>query len=206
VRTALQLDSKNPIYHFGLGLALMRESHDAEGKQEFESYLQLAPDGADADLARQLLANPRRARERYAPDFSATGLHNENIRLNEFAGKVLVLDFWATWCPPCVASVPEIKDLIKKYSSEKFAVVSISADQNEQAWRDFIEKKNMTWLHVFDRNHEIRQSFGINSIPTYLVIDSEGIIQEQIVGINPMQSVAYRLKDKLKNMPELKSK
>jgi peroxiredoxin len=105
-----------------------------------------------------------------------------------------------------VASVPEIKELIKRYPPEKFAVVSISGDQNEEKWRDFIEKKNMTWLHVFDRDKAIIRSFSVNSFPTYLVINGEGIIQEQIVGTNPMQSVAYRLKDKLKNMPELQSK
>jgi thiol-disulfide isomerase/thioredoxin len=205
IRTALQLDPKNPIYHYNLGRALMRESLDAEGKHELESYIQMAPEGSQVADAKQFIANPRRAREQYAPDFTATGLHNENIHLGEYAGKVVVLDFWATWCHPCVQSVPELKDLLKKYPSEKLVLVSVSADVNEDTWRNFIEDKKMNWLQIFDKNHQLRDSFGVNAFPTYLVIDGEGIIQDKIVGTDPSQTVAYRLKDKLKKMLESKS-
>jgi thiol-disulfide isomerase/thioredoxin len=119
------------------------------------------------------------------------------------AGKIVVLDFWATWCPSCRESVGELKELTRKYRSDKVVVISISANEDEAAWRDFIAKKKMEWAQYRDADSKVRKSFGIHAFPTYLVIDGDGIIKQRIVGMDPRESVVYRLKSTLAAMPQL---
>jgi thiol-disulfide isomerase/thioredoxin len=202
-RSALQLEPKAAVFHMNLARALLRQSKDEEGKQELEAYLSTGPDERLAAEARRLLANPRRAREEIAPEFELTTLQGRQMSLSQLTGRVVVLDFWATWCPPCRESVPELKELTRKYPTDKLILISVSADQDEKAWREFIAKKNMDWAQYRDTSHKVQDAFAIRALPTYLVIDGDGIIKERITGLNPQQSVVHRLKATLQQMPQL---
>lgn len=204
-RTAVQQDKDVAVYHLRLGVALLRESRDAEGLLEVQSYLALAPEGSYAQLARKLLANPDRARKNYAPDFRLTTLQGQTLSLDQLGGRVVVLDFWATWCHPCVESVPDLKELTKKYAAQGLLLISVSADEDEQAWRQFIQKKQMDWPQYWDSQGQIARTFGVRAFPTYIVIDDKGIIQQRIVGEDPQKSVAYRLRDALSVLPQLQA-
>ena len=134
-------------------------------------------------MARKLAENPRRARENFAPDFAFTSLQGEYIALDDLKGKVVVLDFWGTWCPPCVASIPELRNLYKRYSNEpSFILIGISSDGDDQTWREFTEKNRMTWPQYRDKDRKIQNAFNIRSFPTYVVIDHEGILRFQSSG------------------------
>jgi thiol-disulfide isomerase/thioredoxin len=194
-RAALALDTNSAQTHFNLGIVLLRESQDAEGTQELNSYLRLAPNGPDATYAKKVIAEPRKAGQTLAPDFTVRAMDGQEITLSHLAGKIVVMDFWATWCPPCRASVPELQALTKKYSRDKLVLISFSADNEEQPWRDLIAKKNMDWPQYWDRDGRIRDEFSVHAFPTYLVIDPDGFIHQRIVGLNPQQSVVARLKD-----------
>lgn len=196
-REALELDPTRAPAHLGLAIILFRKSQDAAGKEEASRYLELAPDGPSASYARSLIENPRRASESFAPDFSFKTLQGRTVSLSDFKGKFLVLDFWATWCPPCRDSVDELKDLTKRYPGDRVVLISVSADQDERAWSDFVEKKNMTWLQYLDRDERIVELFQVRAYPTYLVIDPEGMIRRRLVGRNPQESVVHRLKNTL---------
>lgn len=202
-RSAVQLNPKNPVFHLSLAKALLRESKDEEAKQELEACLGLHPDEKMANEARQMLADPRRGRENFAPAFEISTLQGQSVSLQQLAGRVVVMDFWATWCPPCRASVPELKDLTKKYPTEKLMLISVSADKDDGAWREFVAKKNMDWTQYRDADHKILDAFGIHSFPTYLVIDGDGIIKERITGMNPQETVVHRLRATLGQMPQL---
>lgn len=199
-RAALQLEPTDPVIHFYLGVVLMRESQDADGITELNSYLNQIHTGTNADYARKIIVNPKRAGDPLAPEFSVQTLDGQQISLDQLAGKIVVMDFWATWCPPCRASVPELKALTKKYPSSQLALISFSADSDQQAWRNFISKNDMEWPQDWDSDGRIRNAFGVNAFPTYLVIDQEGFIRERIVGLNPQESVVHRLKDTLHAM------
>jgi peroxiredoxin len=199
-RTAIQLAPKEAENYLGLAVALMKQSHDTEGQEQLTIFLKMAPNGTEAEYARKLQANPRRVREEFAPDFHVTTIQGQTISSTDFRGKVVVLDFWATWCPPCRASVPEIKELTRKYPSDKLVLLSVSADKDDAQWREFVQKKKMDWLQYRDEDGHMLTALGVHSFPTYVVIDSEGVIRERIVGENPQQSISGRLKDKLQKM------
>jgi len=203
LRTAIQLDGKMALYHFGLATTLLRESKDAEAKEELQTCLALNPDRETAEQVRLFLADPRRGREEFAPDFELTTQQGQMISLKQLSGRIVVMDFWATWCPPCRESVPELKDLSRKYPSEKLILISVSADSDEQAWRTFIAKRNMDWAQYRDADHRVLGAFHIHAFPTYLVIDGDGIVKQRIVGLNPQETVVHRLKATLEHMPQL---
>jgi thiol-disulfide isomerase/thioredoxin len=199
-RTAMQLEPHLPMTHLNLGVVLLEESQEAEGIAELNNFLLLNPNGENARYVSKLILDPKAAGDSLAPSLNVRTLTGEQFSLDGISAKVVVMDFWATWCEPCVESVPEIKQLTKKYSPSDLALISVSADRGEQPWKDFIAKKGMDWPQYWDTDGRIRKSFGVYAFPTYLVIDQQGFIRERIVGLNPQQSVVSRLKDTLKAM------
>ena len=182
-RQGLALSADLPILHYNLGFVLMQQSRDPEGVAELQKYLELQPKAANAETARKMIENPRRAREAYAPEFSFTTSEGEYVTLEDLRGKVVVLDFWGTWCPPCVESVPSLRSLNKKYSKDPaFVLISVSSDSEEEKWRTFTAKNAMIWPQYLDSEREVQHSFGVRVFPTYIVIDHEGIVRFRDTG------------------------
>jgi len=182
-RMALATGGAPAILHYNLGIVLLQMSRDQEGISELQQYTKLQPTGGATDTARKMIENPRRARENYAPDFSLTTADGEYLSLDEMRGKVVVLDFWGTWCPPCVESVPSLRTLHKRYAKEpSFVLIGISSDSEEGPWRDFIDKNKMVWPQYWDRDRKIARLFGVRAFPTYIVIDHEGVVRFRSVG------------------------
>lgn len=177
-RKGVALDPGLAILHYNLGFTLLELGRDAEGIPELKKYIELEPGGSKAHEAAKVIENPRRAREAYAPDFSLTTADGEYISSEDLRGKVVVLDFWATWCGPCVDSVPALRDLQKRFSKEPlFKMISVSADSDEGRWRGFIEKYQLDWTQYLDRDRHIQRAFGVRGYPTYILIDGEGIVR-----------------------------
>jgi len=204
-RAAAQIESNNPVFHLWLGTVLLRESKNDEGIAELKKCLALNPPAPVAERAKLMLADFRRAGEEFASNFRITTVQGQEISLKQFAGKIVVLDFWATWCSPCRESVPELRDLTGKYDPSKLILLSISADDDEDAWRQFIGDNKMTWPQYRDFDKRLINAFTVRAYPTYLVIDGDGVIINRIVGANPQESVVNQLVAILKTMPELES-
>jgi peroxiredoxin/Flp pilus assembly protein TadD len=188
-RQALSMENASPVIHYNLGVTLLQLNRDSEGIAEINQYIKDQPKGAFVDTARKMAENPRRARENYAPDFSFTSSEGEHISLDDLRGKVVLLDFWGTWCPPCVDSVPELRNLHKRYSKEpSFVLIGISSDSDEDEWREFTVKNKMIWPQYRDKDRRIQRAFGIRAFPSYIVIDHEGIVRFQSVGTSWQRS------------------
>jgi peroxiredoxin len=184
-REGLTLEGAPAIFHYNLGVTLLQLRRDEEGVTELKQYVKLQPDGPFEEQARQLIANPRRARENYAPDFAFTSAEGEHLTLEDLRGKVVLLDFWGTWCPPCVESVPELRNLHKRYANDgTFVLIGISSDSNEEEWKEFTEKNKMIWPQYRDKDRRIQSAFGVRSFPTYIVIDHQGIVRFRSVGLS----------------------
>ncbi len=105
-------------------------------------------------------------------------------------GKVVLVDFWATWCGPCRASLPHVESLYKKYHSKGLDIVSVSNDNSDSALKAFLKSHpQMSWPQLFDAKHPgwspMAANFGISGIPTQFVIDRQGVLRHIIVGNSP---------------------
>jgi peroxiredoxin len=177
-RKGLALSVELPILRYNLGFTLLELGRDAEGIVELKKYVEAQPNGSKAESAARLIENPRRAREAYSPNFSLTTADGEFVSLEDLHGKVLLLDFWGTWCPPCVASVPAVRDLQRRFAKEpQFKMISVSCNDDEAKWRGFIDKNQMVWTQYLDRDHHVQRAFGVHEFPFYILVDAEGIVR-----------------------------
>lgn len=190
-RQGLAMEGAPAILRYNLGVVLLQLKRDEEGINELKQYVKDQPNGGYLENARNMIKDPRRARENFAPDFSFTSLEGEHITLEDLRGKVVLLDFWGTWCPPCVESVPELRNLYKRYSKEgTFMIIGISSDSDEEEWREFTVKNKMVWPQYRDKDRRIQRAFGIHAFPTYILIDHEGIVRFSSIGLSWQRSAS----------------
>ncbi|MBU3664968.1 MAG: TlpA family protein disulfide reductase [Chthoniobacterales bacterium] len=110
-------------------------------------------------------------------ELSFTSVDGRKVDLAELRGKVVLVDFWATWCPPCVEEVPEVVEAYGKFKDRGFEIVGISLDQDKGALEEFTKKNKMTWPQFFDGKgweNEIAKRFKIQSVPTMWLLNREG--------------------------------
>jgi thiol-disulfide isomerase/thioredoxin len=183
-RQAMTFDGAPPVVRYNLGVVLLQMNRDPEGIAELQQYIKTQPSGSFSESAKKMASNPRRARENYAPEFSFTSLSGEQVSLDSLQGKVVLLDFWGTWCGPCVESVPDLRQLHKKYANDpSFVLIGISSDRDDDVWREFTQKNKMAWPQYRDKDGKILRAFRIGSFPTYVILDHEGIIRHRSVGM-----------------------
>lgn len=118
-----------------------------------------------------------------APDFTLLDTEGKKISLSNYAGKVVIVDFWATWCPPCRRGIPDLIDIQKQFKN-KVAVIGISVDTDTKSKVvPFMKSMGINYPVVF-ANSEVVQSYGgIDAIPTSFIIDKKGNISNQHVGL-----------------------
>jgi peroxiredoxin len=183
LRSALAIAPKSANLAFLEGRALAMLGRDDEAKAMFQSYLDLA---GMADpyrtRAEHFIENPRLAALRMAPAFTLTTSEGERISLDDMGGKVVLLDFWATWCGPCKESLPEIQRIAKNFADQPLVVISISSDKDESAWKTFIQRNSMTWPQYRDADGALSRAYGVNFIPHYFSIDTDGVLESVKVG------------------------
>jgi thiol-disulfide isomerase/thioredoxin len=113
-------------------------------------------------------------------------------------GKVTLLDFWATWCGPCRRSLPGLKELASSYGGNNLEIISVSEDEDEDAWHTFVVDNDMTWTQRLDADHEMMRQYGASSLPTYVLVGRDGNVVQQYVGYDPGESLADRIGPDLK--------
>lgn len=184
---ALETDPENLGCNYLDGIALARLGRDAEATAAFQNYVAHArKNDALAIRARHFAENPELARHKTAPPIVVTTLSGKRFNLDEMNGRVVLIDFWATWCGPCNAELPHMQKLAQKYANDPFEVISVSWDADETKWKDFIAAYNMTWNQYRDTDHSLSTSFSVDAIPHYFTIDSDGVLTAENVGSGSM--------------------
>lgn len=114
-----------------------------------------------------------------APDFTMNNVDDQPVKLSDFRGKVMLVDFWASWCGPCRRENPNVLKAYSKYHDKGFDVLGVSLDKTKESWLGAIEKDGLVWNHVSDLKgwqNEAAQLYGVSSIPHTVLVDREGKI------------------------------
>jgi peroxiredoxin len=167
------------------GRALAKLHQDDAAKERFEQYLKLKPaDDPYRQRVARYISRPELARARMAPAFTVTTTDGERISMDDLQGKVVLLDFWATWCEPCREAMPHIRNVAKKFQGQPLVILSVSLDADEQKWKDYVAKNEMTWPQYRDGGFTgpVAKMFGVTAIPHTFTIDADGVLQEEHVG------------------------
>ena len=118
-----------------------------------------------------------------APDFNFPGLDGKMVSLSDYQGKVVLVNIWATWCPPCVDEMPSMEKLYRKFKKQNFEILAVSIDESgHKAVAPFMKKNGLTFPALIDSDGTIKSAYRITAIPESFIIDKQGILVKKIVG------------------------
>jgi len=118
-----------------------------------------------------------------APDFTFPDLNGREVSLSDHRGKVVLVNIWATWCPPCRQEMPSMQRLYEKFKGENFEILAIGIDsEGREAVAPFMRKMSLTFPALLDPGETIRPLYGITGVPESFIIDKKGIVVEKIIG------------------------
>lgn len=183
MKAALADNPKNANAHFIEGKILARQGQEEAASEQFKACVScMSPKDPSYVRARHFATNPALSLAKMAPAFSVTALDGSRFNLDEMGGRVVLIDFWATWCGPCKQELPHIKKIAQEFANEPLVIISVSWDSDEAKWKDFIAKNEMTWVQYRDADHSLSNTFGIHAIPHYFTIDSDGVLTAEMLG------------------------
>ena len=120
---------------------------------------------------------------RPAPDFTLPGLDGRSVSLSDYRGKVVVVNVWATWCPPCVDEMPSLEKLYQEFKNESFEILAISIDSDGiTAVPPFMKKHGLTFPVLLDSQATIRSSYRTTGVPETFIINKKGILVKKVIG------------------------
>ncbi|HJZ59858.1 MAG TPA: TlpA disulfide reductase family protein [Gemmataceae bacterium] len=183
-----------------LGTMYAEQADDADDEKQATDltdkaikYLQMAAETApDAKIGKDTIAEAAKTEitalkslgiGSVAPDVTGIDLDGKKNKLSGFKGKVVMLDIWATWCPPCRAMIPHEREMVKKHKDKPFVLVSVSGDEEKEALTKFLEKEPMPWVHWWDGDEQkVLKTFRVKAFPTIYLIDHKGVIRKKWIG------------------------
>ena len=117
------------------------------------------------------------------PNFTFPGINGKEVSLSDQRGKVVLVNVWATWCPPCRREMPSMQRLYEKFKGKNFDILAVSIDsEGREAVEPFMRKMNLTFPSLLDPGETIRPLYGISGVPESFIIDQQGILVEKIIG------------------------
>ncbi|MFQ5584021.1 MAG: TlpA family protein disulfide reductase, partial [Calditrichia bacterium] len=132
------------------------------------------------------------------PEFTLNNLEGEEISLSDYRGKVVLVNFWATWCMPCLKEMPDLIKLNDKYSEKEFEVLGIVVASKEENVRKTVDNLRVNYPVLWGTNEVIKEFGNINSIPRTFILDKEGNIVEDISGMRDFDFFEKTVKKYLK--------
>ena len=139
-------------------------------------------EGREDDLFSRIRINPIKGDKR-VPDFSLKDLTGKKVEIKQYKGKIIFLNFWATWCGPCKEEMPSLEVLHRQFKGENFVLLTISVDyEGLKPVREFLNKQRYTFPVLLDPNGEILDLFEVKGIPTTFIIDKKGRVIGRAIG------------------------
>ncbi len=181
IKTGIEKNISNPV-----GVMLLKQNYYSMEAQDCADLLAKLPETYQNDEAITRIKDSVERKLKTAvgqkfTDFEMLTPDGKAIKLSDYAGKgkIVLVDFWASWCGPCVREMPNLVAAYKQYKGKKFEIVGVSLDQNADSWKAAIKKLGMPWPQMSDLkywNSEGAKIYGVNSIPHTVLIDGEGTI------------------------------
>ncbi|QWC22366.1 redoxin domain-containing protein [Bacillus haikouensis] len=166
-----------------VGIFLVNLFQDQQEKKDKEEAAQLAKESMDLSNA---AAEEGLSKGASAPDFELTTLNGEKVKLSDYKGKKVILNFWATWCPPCKAEMPHMQKYYEKNAEKEnveiLAVNLTSMDDGRDKVQEFADGYELTFPIPLDVDGAIGEEYRAFTIPTTYMVDTKGLIQHKIVG------------------------
>jgi len=154
------------------------------GKEVLDVPLLLALRPDRMELVRTQLIN------KPAPDFKVAEVASKKtLSLTNYRGKVVILDFWATWCGPCRRSIPELNAIVERHKGQEFALIGIS-DEDKDTLKTFLKTNTLTYTVASDPTRQANKDYLVNALPTTFLIDQDGVVREVFVGSADMKKLA----------------
>jgi thiol-disulfide isomerase/thioredoxin len=202
--------ASNPNYssaYFADGMALGHLKQDDAAKAQFEQFVRIEQKaGVERARATRYIERPELVRARLAPAFAATTIDGKHVSLDDLTGKVVLIDFWATWCGPCREALPHMRKIAQKFAGEPLVILSVSLDDdaNDAKWRAFVAQNQMTWLQVRDGGWTgfLATRFGVTAIPHTFTIDADGVLQDEHIGDSSIEGKLKKLCEEARRLQE----
>jgi len=160
------------------GAELMRGVKKDFGGTKFGKQADQALASIEHDAEAKKIADSLKPGAKF-PDFTEKDVDGKSLSLANYKGKTVLVDFWATWCGPCKAELPNVIETYNKYHAKGFEIVGISLDTDKEKLKSFIKEKDMTWQQYFDGKgwqNKLSTQYGITAIPATFLLDGEGKI------------------------------
>lgn len=147
-------------------------------EQRLADFQRLSPDALTTQaLANQVYRAKVTGIGRTPPPIQTKDREDRDVTLEQFKGKILLVDFWAAWCRACRIENPKFVTLYEEYQSKGFEILSISLDETTEQWQEAIDKDAIgQWRHIWDKNETIRELYSISSLPQNVVLNRQGVI------------------------------
>jgi thiol-disulfide isomerase/thioredoxin len=138
---------------------------------------------------------------RAAPSFKLPDLSGQEVTLDQFKGRVVMLDFWATWCGPCRMTMPLMESLQKEYA-DKLVLLAVNLQESRDEVRNYVRAQNLHSRVLLDEEGTVGTAYGADSIPMQILIDKQGIVRHIQAGFGP--STASQLRSEIQKLAELR--
>ena len=187
------------VLYWSLARELMlgiRFDNEAFVDARWQSFVESNPfpeytEALQAELNKLLTLQPGQP----APDFTLHDPDGQSVSLNQFKGKVVLLDFWASWCGPCIADLGTLRKIKEQVAAQPVVFLNISLDANEAAWKQAIAKHEIKGVHV--RSEQVAQAYNVSGIPRYYLVDPQGLIVENNLSLWDIDEVVAKIEEQL---------